>query len=71
MRYTIWRVSEDGDAFPLGSTGSTTVKENALAKAHNLNQKLIASDSETTDRFVVRDDKSREVEATSKKMSLD
>ncbi|GIX43102.1 MAG: hypothetical protein KatS3mg129_2835 [Leptospiraceae bacterium] len=61
MKYTIWRISEDGDSFPLINLGISSKKEVALEKARRLNERLRQSDPDTKDRFVVRDEKNREV----------
>ena len=61
MKYTIWRVTPAGDGFPLSNTGVTSMKERALEKSRALNQKLRASEPESEERFIVRDEKGREV----------
>ncbi len=40
MKYTIWRVTEDGYSFPLVNLGSSSNKELALEKARRLNERL-------------------------------
>lgn len=61
MKYTIWRVTSAGDGFPLSNMGITSVKERALEKARALNQKLKAAEPDTDERFVVRDERGREI----------
>jgi hypothetical protein len=61
MKYTIWRVTPSGDGFPLSNMGVTSIKERALEKARALNQRLRESEPESDERFIVRDEKGREV----------
>lgn len=58
--YSIWRISPDGKAFQLTTTGTTSVKERAMEKARLYNERLLQSDPETEDLFVVRDGDGRE-----------
>ena len=55
MRFTIWRVSPGGSAFQITTAGATSVKERALEKAQMFNERLLASEPDSEDRFVVRD----------------
>lgn len=60
MRFTIWRVSPGGSAFQITTAGATSVKERALEKAQMFNERLLASEPDSEDRFVVRDNRGRE-----------
>ena len=71
MRYSIWRITADGDAFQITSAGNTTNKEAALEKAENLNKKLISSEPGTLDRFIVRDEIGKEVRPVIRKEETD
>lgn len=63
MYYTVWRISISGEAFPLTTIGATSVKERAIEKAKVYNEKLKASDPNSSDKFVVRDEEGREISA--------
>jgi len=63
MRYSIWRLSQDGEAIPLSTVGETSVKDRAFEKMRLYNERLRSSDPSTTDRFVVFDEKGREIKA--------
>jgi len=64
MLYTIWRVSPVSDPIEISTSGSTSVKERALQKANMYNEKLKASEPESADRFIVMDEKGRELKAS-------
>lgn len=64
MLYTVWRVSPSGEAFQLTTVGASSVKERALEKAKFYNDKLRASDPESEDIFVVRDEAGQEFKPT-------
>ncbi len=61
MKYTIWRVNEDGYSFQLVNLGASSNKELALEKARKLNERLKKSEPNIKDRFVVKDEKNREI----------
>ncbi|MCB1137522.1 MAG: hypothetical protein KDK23_02155 [Leptospiraceae bacterium] len=63
MSYTIWRVSPGGESFQLTNMGSTANKERALEKVRTLNERLLQSEPQTQDRFVVRDENGRDLKA--------
>lgn len=64
MKYTIWRLTESGEAFPLYSLGETTSKEKALEKARKLNEKLKSLEPHTNDKFVVFDENRKMIKDT-------
>ncbi len=61
MRYSIWRVSEDGSGFQLTTAGETSMKDRAMEKARVYNQRLQETEPESTDRYVVKDEKGKEI----------
>lgn len=61
MKYSIWRIGPDGNDFELKTAGVTSIKEWALKKALQYNELLLRSEPEIQDRFVVRDEKGREI----------
>lgn len=62
MRYSIWRVSEDGSSFQLTTAGETTIKERALEKARQYNGRMKETEPESSDRYTVKDEKGREID---------
>ena len=63
MRYSIWRIGPDGQAFALTTVGATRDRQRALAKVQSYNEKLKSSDPYSEDRFVARDEKGRELKS--------
>ena len=61
MKYSIWRISPTGEEILLSTVGSTTNRERAVQKARYYNERLRASDPETEDRFIARDERGREL----------
>jgi hypothetical protein len=60
MQYSVWRVSPSGESFQLTTVGTSSVKERALDKAKVYNEKLRASDPESGDVFIVKDELGKE-----------
>jgi len=61
-RYTIWRVSPGGHNFALTTLGTISSKDRALEKVRAYNERLLATEPDTQDRFVVKDDSGRELQ---------
>lgn len=61
MRYSIWRVCANGEAFCLTASGNISDRQAALEKARYLNERLESTDPDSEDRFVVQDESGREI----------
>jgi hypothetical protein len=63
MAYAIFRVGPDGGRFELTTLGRTSDRERALARAQSLNSRLKAAEPDCEDRFIVQDEKGRELKS--------
>lgn len=63
MAYAIFRVGPDGGRFELTTLGRTSDRERALARAQSLNSRLQATEPDCEDRFIVQDEKGRELKS--------
>lgn len=61
MKFTIWRISPDGEAFPITGAGETSDREKAINKARAYMEKLRTSEPENADRYVVLDEHKKEI----------
>lgn len=65
MKYTIWRVAVDGTGLQIVTAGETSLKERAMEKARQYNERLLVGEPNSTDRFIVKDEKGKEVKPDS------